>query len=253
MGVLLTDSGRVETYQDGVVIISDAVEVLQRIDKLLHDLESIEPSVWLVQLYILQREQSDTKTLGVDVLVDFDMAALLPLMQTALVEPLTGGINARAVLEAQLNRSDTSIYARPLVLLLDGREAKLSQVDIIPVPQRSVSPEGNVETTGYTDIRIGLDVTVSIREWSSMAGSLEYAIELGEISGFVEERPSRSTREVTGTTVVDSGGVYLLGVLERERELKARRGQFGTIQERASSSSVLEIWAQVRRVEGATV
>lgn len=246
LSTVITDFG--EFYvsgDDGLLVVTEHLGVLRRVSELLDQVESLGRSSWVVQLYMVSSSSSSSSELGFDTSIDLDVA-------TAFASSASGveyAGEARAALLADINRQKVDIFARPLFVLLDGGEAVLKRGRVVPVPEYTTLETGAVVTSGYTEIDVGLSVTVRVREWSRDQASLSYDLRLGEIVGYVDDRvPIRVEDELTGELVVSSGGTYLVGSLDRQRRGSGRSGIGQVAFSRSHDGAELEVWAMVTRV-----
>lgn len=79
------------------------------------------------------------------------------------------------------------------------------------------------------------------------------AVDLGQLQGFVGEAPIRSKDHFETVAVLASGGVYLLGALNRDEQTRTRSGpiqSFITNKVHDEKSAQVQVWAKVFRVAG---
>ena len=87
----------------------------------------------------------------------------------------------------------------------------------VPVLQSQFSGAGGatISSQQYDYIDIGLTVKVRVRERSERSALLAVTLDLSDQDGNVDNVPIRVAEDYTTAAVVESGGVYLLGSLER--------------------------------------
>ena len=249
LSVLSTDIGRVETYPDGTVIFADRVEVLEKANELLDQLNALDANVWLVQLYIADSRRRSHRETGMDTTLELDITTAL----TKSASSLEYAAKARSILKATIEEGTNQILAQPLFLLLDGTPATLSSVEKVPIPKRSISSEGTVATFDYAIIEAGTKITVTVRDNGQNSAQLEYTIELGEITGYVQEAPITTVQEITGTTAIRSGGTYLLGALDRTTKSSQQTGPgIALLRNQNEGQSIVEVWGIVQRIGNET-
>ena len=243
--VIVSATGRVEAYPDGLVVLADKVEVVQRVADLIDRIEAAPSESWVVQLYLISLRGFDFRELGLDA---------VPAAEIAMRAATTGGSTfelsaaLNGLLRADARRESSTIEAAPLFLLLDGSNATIADGVTIRIPQRTVSSEGTVTVTGFEQVQTGLDATVRIRDLGQDRATLDVEISISEITGFVEELPQVNTQAFETRAAIESGGVYLLGSLNRGSELNGRSGAFLSVVRDEAERRVVYVWARTYRV-----
>ncbi|MGE3316833.1 MAG: hypothetical protein AB7O26_17080 [Planctomycetaceae bacterium] len=257
VAVLLSEFGQSEAFEDGLVVVGDRVEVLQRVEELLSGVETAESVTWLVQLHLVSLGASDLADLGLDVAPAVDMAytfsgasASIPGAIKGIEESakLKGSLNG--VLRAAAARDSVHIVAEPLVVIVDGSKAEVSRGEKVPVARRAISDEGTVTTQGFDYIATGLQLVVGVRDLSESAARMSVDLKMSKIERFVgvDQAPATSEESFKGVADVVSGGVYLLGSLERSEEKQSWKGGLQIGRKRERESRLLQIWARTYRV-----
>jgi type II secretory pathway component GspD/PulD (secretin) len=252
IAVLLSEHGKTQVQADGLVIVGDRVEVLQRVDDLLTRIDAAESVCWVVQLYLISMSDGDILDLGLDVTPALEVAATMASASNGLdlvpKTSLKGGLNV--VLRAARERSSVSLVGEPLFLLADGARGRVGSGQRVPVVQRAVSNQGTVTTTGYQFIDTGLQINVLLRELSAGAARLELKAESSSVLEYRETLPILQKDDFEGTAVISSGGVYLVGSLERTAHDKRQTSPFRIAAKDSEQGQVLQIWARAYRVGG---
>jgi len=140
--------------------------------------------------------------------------------------PLTG---AKAVLALKLVGSavsegrDARILTDGTLGLVEGSEAELQQGEVIPVPKRTISPEGVVTVTGFDQVKTGFNLKAVGRR---VPGGLrlELAPSLSSVAGYVEGNPVVSERSVKGVLIVRSGEWVVLSGLQIKQAARSASG-----------------------------
>lgn len=139
---LLSEAGRVQTFPDGLVVVGDRVAVLQRVHELLDSIERAPVGTWVVQLYVVNVNQSAGATIGLDAQPALDLAAAFSAASaggpSATAEAVIG---LRGALEAVRREDASSLVAEPLFLLVDGGRSKIERGERIPVARKTVSDQ----------------------------------------------------------------------------------------------------------------
>ena len=74
VSVLLSSNGRSESYQDGLLVVGDTVEVLGRVNELLDSIEATDSPTWVVQYHVVSWSDSSLRDFGFDVRPAADVA-----------------------------------------------------------------------------------------------------------------------------------------------------------------------------------
>jgi len=243
--VVVTQAGRSAVLEDGLVLVSDKVRVLRRVIEILDGLEGHEGG-WAVQFLLVESLDGSEKTLGVDTSLDVDLAATF----SAASSVTDYAVEARAALVADIEGQRVKVWAQPLVLVREGGEGILKRVQVVPVPEFTTLETGAVVTSGYSEVEIGLDITVGVRGYAPGVAGVDYSFRLGEIQGFVDNQvPIRTEESLEGFAAMRSGGTYLLGSLERVKQRDARSGALQLLKTATFERTRLEVWAMVSEVD----
>ncbi|MEX0655462.1 MAG: hypothetical protein WD151_15165 [Phycisphaeraceae bacterium] len=246
---LLSDHGRVTVAADGLAMVGDRVEVLERVHELLDSVERAPLDAWVLQMYVMSITERDSSEFGLDVMPSFELAQRVG---QASVDPIAAsGLRAAltATLRASRGNEDVEMVASPLLIVGDGRRARLSDATVIPIPRRSVSDQGTVTVTGYDHVPVGLTVEVSIRD-AADAGMVDLSLDMSQLGGMVDEAPIRLQRLIETTAPLVSGGVYLIGAWDVTDARRAWAGQLGTVREVEQRNTTVQAWAVVSRIAG---
>ncbi|QDU09461.1 Bacterial type II and III secretion system protein [Gimesia aquarii] len=248
---VLTTNGKVHTLADGIVIASDSVEVLQKVDTVIDAIHSSAAVSWAVQLYVVSMTDKDARDLGFDLAPAVEVSySLAALTSGNLVE--LGKIEAKfdAILRASDSRSTLRTMAEPMFLLADGETGTFHRGDSVPVPKRTVTDQGTVSITGYDQIEAGVSVDVLVREVTDSVLRLEVELKLDEIVELLNgEAPFLSGENYRCNSLLRSGRVSLIGSLERSRtkDIASQWLKWGSGSEK--EKSIVQIWARAYRVD----
>ena len=244
--VLLTTSGQVKAFDDGNIVVSDKLEVVRRVEQFIDQLNAQVGTTWVVQFYVIEVGKNVATSIG----IDGDFAVSVATGFDAISSSTEFQGEARAAFRADVETGALKLVARPLFLLVEGQENVISRFQRVPIRQQSITPEGTVVTSGFSNVDVGTQFSGLIRDAGDGSGLLEFSIEFGEVTGFVEDRPIVTEELVSGTVQVKDGGTYLIGSLERTSERRSRDGFLGLQFGREDVSSSLEVWVLAERVGG---
>lgn len=248
---VITEAGRVFVANDGVVVVTEKAEVLQRVDAVIDGLENSKLVAWVVQLYIVQVNEKDMRDLGIDVTPAASIAYSLAAATKG--DSLTlGKIEASfdAFIRGEDVASSSRMMAEPLFSLSDGESASFIRGDTIPVPTRSVSDQGTVSVTGYQEIKTGVTVDVTVREQSVDLVRLEVDLTLNDVVELINgESPRTAGEEYSCKSLLRAGRVMLIGSLER-RQKKQEFSQFLKYgKSDLRETNTVQIWARAYRID----
>ena len=257
VAVLLSENGRAHAYDDGLLVVGDRVEVLQRVHELLDRIESSASVCWCIQLYLVSLGNSDLTDLGLDVEPTLNVAYTFATASNSLGAAsaassavkgatLNGGLSA--ILKAAKQRKGVAIQAEPLFTLIDGGEAEFIRGDKVPVPKSITTQNGFVETAGFDYVQTGLDVHVGIRELSDDAARFKTSVKISEVTGQVSTAPITSDQSFDAESVIHSGGVYLLGSLKRSEVQHTQSSSLKWGDTKQVDNAVLQVWCRAYRV-----
>ena len=253
--VLLSEHGTVKAFDDGLLIVGDTVEVLQRVHELVDRVEKIPSVTWVIQLYVVSLTDDAIKDLGIDVQPAAQIGLTYAAKSAALAEiapseKLAIDAGLKAILTAQSENVGIDVVGEPLMILADGQPGEIKQGQKVPVPKRTVSDTGVVTTSGFEYIDIGMNIRMKMKEISLDVGRLDLDFELSQIDDLigVEQVPLTSQQVVRMVTDVASGGVYLLAKLEEDKnEMRySRYLKFGKYDRK--NDRTLQVWGRVYRI-----
>ncbi|MBL9095265.1 MAG: hypothetical protein JNL96_28860 [Planctomycetaceae bacterium] len=254
VAVLLSEHGRCQPFTDGLLVVGDRVEVLQRISELIDQVEAAEAAAWVVQLYVVSLTSDDVMSLGLDVLPALEVAATVASASNGGLANLTpnaslkGGLDV--VMKAARERSSVSIVGEPLFLLVDGETSHLGSGQRVPIPLRTVSNQGTVNTTSYQFVDTGFQLDVGIREVGYDRTRLTVNAAISSVVGYVDQAPILAKDDFNSASVISSGGVYLLGALDRTGNEKTVAKWLGLGGRDKQSKQLVQIWARAYRIAG---
>lgn len=245
---MASETGRVFASNDGLVVAADRVRVLQRVSAMLDDVERQPANTWVVQLYLISTTDKASRELGVDTTLALDVSATFANNRAKAV---TDGA-FKAILKAARSSTDFSVLAEPMLLMVDGGTSSIKDGEKIPIPRRTVSDSGTVTTTGYDYVDTGIIVQAILREMSSKTASCALSIDLTQVSGYVGDSPVTTGQTFTTTTVLESGGTYLVGAMSKKSATREKGGTFfDTYSKRSVNDGQVMIWLRCYRIDGA--
>ncbi|QDT65807.1 Bacterial type II and III secretion system protein [Calycomorphotria hydatis] len=253
INVALSDIGETRVYKGGVIVVSDRVSVLRRVRELIKELNHSDSPSWCVQLYIASLDESALRDLGIDTTPAAKVAISLAgdVAGSGLGVPLgLGGFidaSLESVLTAAAENGHGELVAEPLFLLTDDEQASFLRGKITPVPRRTVSAEGTVETTGYDEINTGLSIDVTARALADDLCRVSVQLEISEVVAIIEGAPERTADQFQTVADVKDGGSYLLGSIARQRKRQDRRKWLSVGRTNENEATNLYVFAKIYR------
>lgn len=252
----LSVDGRAVAYGDGLCVVCDRVAVLEKVGLMLDGIEQADSPLWCVQLYVVSLSMEDLQDFGLDVAPAVDVSlAFASASQGFNVGALSGASlrgGVDSVLRAVDEARDSEVVAEPLFLLVDGEEARFHRGNRLPYRQDIISQDGAVSSRTYAYVESGLTIKVDLRERGPGVAWLMVDVKSSEVEGFVDDSVPRLGEESFATKVLlRSGGVYLLGSLERRKNAVNQVTFLRMGSEKTKERRVLQIWAVARAVQGA--
>lgn len=241
-----SEHGRASVTPDGLVVVADRVEVLERLNNTFDQIENASVGCWVVQLVVTSLGERTKTELGIQTDLTANFAA-------NLAKPDISSWNATAAFSSFLksvhDSSDSQIVAEPLVLVRDGSETVIRRGEDLRLPKKQTSPYGTVETVGYEIISTGLTIKTTVRDDTRGNAQMSLDVDLSAITGFVEDLPIITTQNLKSSTSLRSGGIYLLGSLESSANTRTLTGTpLPLLYGKEKSGNLLQIWGRVYKI-----
>lgn len=264
VGGFLSQEGTVTALPDGLVVIGDRLEVVERLVEVFDRLERAPSVVWCVQLHVISMSDKDLLDFGLDVNPALELAAGYANLQN-VTKDLTLGVvqgvrgegaatvadaSLSAVLRATRERGTMGIVADPLFTLVDGSEATVTRGLKIPVRQSVITGTNGNVSNNVRFVQTGLEATASVREISDTVGRLKLKLSIAEVKSVdATLGPTTDDQGLTLETDMQTGGVYLLGGLRRAKEEQSRGAFFTVGKKTDKEADTWLIWAKAYRIE----
>jgi type II secretory pathway component GspD/PulD (secretin) len=241
ISTLLSEHGRVAGYEDGLVIVGDKVEILQRVCELIEGVENAPAESWFVQIYLLSFHDEELLSYGVDLSLDASIEAGLFKAQTA-----PNGFLAAAISASQDNKLVT-LVSNPFFVIADGSTASYVSGQNVPIPKKAVSDAGTVTTTGYDYQQTGLQFKVSLRQVQAQKASISLYFESSTIVDYVEVAPITLAEKFEATLTVHASQSYLAGSVKTCQKADRTAGLFS--QSKNKTGDTLQIWCKAYKID----
>jgi hypothetical protein len=167
---------------------------------------------------------------------------------------VSGQFSAAVVLDAAERRRGARVLREATLFVLEGRSAKFSAGQVVPVPRRTVTDQGTVTVTGFDQVETGFIVDVAARRVATGV-RLDVSPEVSTITGYVEGAPVRSRSAVTSTIVLQSGEAsVMLGfdAFDQSNEKRGVPGFLGWSSDESSDERLVVVVEALRVYSQAT-
>ena len=255
---IISTEGSFSVTDSGDIIISDYDDVLVRVSDTVDLLNQASSNSWVVQFYFLNYRRSELLSRGINMSGSGNLAFRLLEKASAPAQTLTGiapsvtdGLSYDFSIDGLIDFTQKSdiikLLNNPLILIDDGAEGIWKDSISVPIPQKTVSPEGTVTTNGFEFIETGSILSCKIRETSN-GSVLTYSIEQSNITGFVEnEAPIVAQSVLSSQVSLKSSGVYLLGELTTSNKTLTQSGWLHNVKD--NSDSVIQVFARLYHID----
>lgn len=236
----------------GVAVIADRVEVLQRIEALLIEIENAVSITWCVQLHVISVSDALSHSLGLDLVPQAEMSAA--------AASVSGGVNGfsatgpaiSASLKATLNAASegrgASMLSEPMFVLVDGQAGTWTKGQRVPIALKAVSDQGTVNTTSYQYQQTGLTVVVTARDLGANRCRLSLDLDLKDLVRTSEGAPITEGDSYSGVSDVMCGSPQLIASLKREEKKHLMSTMLHWMKNKSENVARIEVWARVYRV-----
>lgn len=246
-----SEKGTVNTYDDGVVVVGDRVDVLERVNDLLDQLQEMKAKTYAVQLHIVSLNERAIRDFGFDVVPSGRIAAgfnATPAGSTASAEV---DASVAAVLRAAGESSDVQLVAEPVVVCVDGQAATMRLLERRPFTnQRTEFSDGVQSQSTETEfLEVGIDIEVSVRDGGDGSVVLKSVVSLTEETGSIDGVPVVAEQSIDSRANVRADVVSLLGSMARSRAGDVSPALFSWGNLQTSSVELVQVWCRVYEVE----
>jgi|GEM_PF-4857478 len=232
VGGFLSQDGTFSAIPDGLIVLGDRLEVIERLSDMFDRLEKAPSVVWCIQLHVISMSDRDLLDFGLDVNPALELAAGYANLSN-VTKDLTLGVvqgvrgeggasvadaSLNAVLRATRERGTMRIVADPLFTCVDGSSATITKGLRIPVRTSTITGNAGNVSNNVRFVQTGLEATASVREISDTVGRMTLKLSVSEVQSVSSELgPTTDDQGMTCETDVETGGVYLLGGLRRAK------------------------------------
>lgn len=238
LAAIVPDGSVVVNAARNVVMVTAPQPRLREVEAYLASIDRPDRQV-LIEARILEVSRSELEELGTrirynDISVGDDTATFVSNLLTANQQVQATFVSADTDFDAAINAlhslAGLEVLARPRLLALNNREAKLELVTEIPYVNATTTTSGSVTDVGtqtiqeieYKNVGLKLTLTPSVLEGGLIALTVDQ--EVSEQTGSFESVPIVDSRRITTAFVVGEGRTILIGGLLKERRNDTREG-----------------------------
>ena len=253
----LSEFGGLATFSDGLLVVGDRVEVLERIHELIDEIENAESAVWVIQFYLVSMTEDDAHELGIDTSGTINLATSFAAVSSGDFSSTGVAVGTlESVLTYATANSSSSLVAQPLFYLSDGESARMFRGERIPLENTELRTVGNEqrEAISFEFVDTGLNFDVSLREVGPRSARLQLTTSISAVTSTANNgAPIISDERYDSHCLVNSGGVYLVGAIERHDTKTRSTFGFHSGGRRSSQRRLLHVWARCQKVDAAAV
>lgn len=258
-------SGASTVTTDGVLIVGDKIEVLDRLHEVFDRLEKAPSVLWCIQLHVVSMTSRDLADFGLDIEPALELAAgyaELSNVTRALVSGAIAGarsegpqsvvdVSLSAILRAARERGTVRIIADPVLTVCDGDSANVVKGASVPVREVVTNGQTGNTQSSVRFVQTGLDITAGVREVSDSLARLKLDLSISEILGSQQDAPITDKQSLRSSLDVRTGGVYLVGSLRRGKGERALSGALSFGASRNVEDDVWLVFVKTYRVASA--
>ena len=238
---LLSENGRVTGYDDGLAVVGDKVEILQRVAELFDGIEQAPCDAWFIQFFLFSFHNENLLEYGVDLSLDASLA--VRIFDGADVK--SGFLTA--ALKASHDDKLVTLVSNPFFVLADGYNAGYVSGQNVPIPKKTVSDAGTITTTGYDYQQTGLQFAVSLRQIQNSKASLSFTFESSTIVDYIEAAPITLTEKFDSTFNIKTNQPYLVGSVKTSQQSDRIVGFLN--QTKDATGDTLQIWCKAYKID----
>jgi type II secretory pathway component GspD/PulD (secretin) len=236
----------------GVAVIADRVEVLQRIESLLIEIETAVSITWCVQLHVISVSDALSHSLGLDLIPQAELSAAAASVAGSGAGFSATGPAIKASLKATLSAASegrgASMLSEPMFVLVDGQSGTWTKGQRVPIALKAVSNQGTVNTTSYQYQQTGLTVTVVPRDLGANRCRLSLDLDMKDIIRNVDGAPTTEGDSYQGLADVVCGEPQLIASLKRDEKKNLVSSMLHWMKNSSENVVRVEVWARVYRV-----
>lgn len=235
-------NGKSAVLENQILICADHESVLRRLAEVLDFVGEVDRGSWILQFYFVMLRKDALLDAGFDVKSSGTISYNVSENSVDFKNFSIDGF-----LNAGMSSAYADLYASPMLIIKDGQRGTWRDGERVPIPRKTVSPEGTVSVVGYDYTDTGLNVLCSISE-TRRGGLLSLEISISEIKSFVQEAPLTSQSVLTMSADMAPDKVYLLGEMQRYKTYDSQKNTlaFG----RDEGKTVMQVWAKLYKISG---
>lgn len=236
VGSFLSNAGSLTVTPDGLVIVGDRLQALERLHDLFEAVEKAPSVVWCVQLHVISMSDADLHDFGLDVNPALELAlgyANLSNVTRDLVGGAVQGVRGEggdssadvslsAVLRATRTSSTMHLVTDPLFSVVDGSTAEITRGVSLPVRTSTTNAQTGQVSEQVRFVQTGLECKCGVREISPTLARLKLDLKVSDLVENNTSGPTTDNQSLITSADVRTGGVYILGALRRGKDERSK-------------------------------
>jgi hypothetical protein len=229
LGQALGTDAAVRPLSAGVLVQGDE-STLRRLRTVEGVLQQSRPAAWEFSMWVVALS-GDTRS-TVEAAFSSRGAARVDVGDP-WESAISGLVQASWTIEGA--RSGVRSLSAGSVVVLEGEKGRWQAGERVPVPRRTVSPQGTVSVSGYDFVDVGYICDLAVQR-NPDGVTVTVKPEISSIIGFVEDAPRVATRSIESVAYLRSGSYLIVSGLDEWRD-ESRGSMFGLGGTRAEASS----------------
>lgn len=208
---ILDDSASV-SISDGNIVVGGTENTIKQSQLISELVGNQQPNLWQVQICILSMSHNWQTEFG----ISGDVGGIIKLETGDENENILNAI-LNGYWSADMSGGIDDVILRTSLVLLEGKESSIQSTEEIPVPQRTVSPEGTISISGYETVSSGISIKLLA---TAVPVGIRVLIqpEVADLIRFVDEKPIIARRGISTTVIVEHDSTILLSGLWGNRK-----------------------------------
>lgn len=243
---LTTPNGKVSSTADGALVVSDTQEVISRCINLLHSIENLHVSCWLLQLLIADISDSRLYELGLQTEFLFEATQILinnPKLDTNSF--------IKGVIKSDTKKVKRKYDTNLTFLLKDGTNSAISLGGQYPIIKSTINGQTGGITQDTQFIDIGQSVKVFVRDDSKSTCKIKLDISFVDVINNINGLPILSRFAFQNESVYESNNLYLVGSIDIDKNIITKTGQIlPTLKKNDKEKNQIRIFLRTYKIEG---
>ncbi len=210
LGQALGEDASTRPLAAGVLVQGDDA-TLRRLATVEQVLDASRPAAWEFSMWVVAVSGDTRRTLEA-------IASARGLARIDIGDPweslLQGVLQADFAVEG--GSSEVQALSTGTVVVVEGEKARWQAGERVPIPRRTISPQGTVSVSGYDSVDVGYICELAVRR-NPEGITVSVKPEISSIIGFVEDAPRVATRSIESVAYLRDGSYLVVSGLDEWR------------------------------------